>query len=192
MGIAWDSAKAYWVFDGYNGNLVKYDFVDPHEMGGDDHSDGQIFRWEEVALSRVENVPGHMEIDHDTNLLYIADTGASRIQVVDITSGTSDGSLLQFLEPLDTYVGWKDSTQYTLVDSGLDEPSGLALHDGRLFVSDHATGEIIAFDPVSGDELGRITTPEGAGIMGIEIGPDGKIYYVNGSEDIVARVDPTP
>ncbi len=192
VGIAWETEHVYWVNDGRNGNLVRYDFAEPHSMGADDHSDGQIHRWEEVVLTRVAGVPSHMEFDAATAMLFIADTGAARIHVVDTTSGTSAGALSQFLEPLDVYVGWQDATQFTLVDSGLVEPSGLALANGRLFVSDHATGEIVAYDPLDGTELGRIATPEGPGIMGIDVGPDGLIYYANGAENVVARVNPGP
>ncbi len=188
MGIAWDKEHVYWVFDGFNSELVRYDFADPHVMGGDDHADGIIQRWEEVTLTRVAGVPGQMELDPATGLLYIADTGASRVLVVDTATGTSGGVLPLTNEPLDTFVRWVDNDAWDLVTTGLTEPSGLDLHDGTLFVSDHATGEIIAFD-LDGNELQRISTPEGVGIMGIEVGPDGLIHYVNGVANVVVRVD---
>ena len=62
--------------------------------------------------------------------------------------------------------------------------------EGRLFVSDHGNGDIVAFDLSSGEELDRITVPEEKGIMGLEIGPDGLLYYAHGKDDITGRIDP--
>jgi hypothetical protein len=56
-------------------------------------------------------------------------------------------------------------------------------------VSDHETGEIICFDTHSGNELARINSGK-KGIMGLKLGPDKKLYYVNASENEVRRVDP--
>ena len=43
FGIAADSAKVYWVMDGHNGNICRYDFVEDHGPGYDDHSAGKIW-----------------------------------------------------------------------------------------------------------------------------------------------------
>jgi glucose/arabinose dehydrogenase len=72
---------------------------------------------------------------------------------------------------------------------GLEEPSGIALHDGRLFVSDHGTNEIVAYDLASGEELARIQT-DAVGIMGLEFGPDGKLYFADGDGNEIVRIDP--
>lgn len=73
--------------------------------------------------------------------------------------------------------------------SGLQRPSGLVLHDGRLLVSDFATGEILAFSLEDGAELGRMST-DADGIMGLAIGPDDKLYFADGFGNRVVRVDP--
>jgi dipeptidyl aminopeptidase/acylaminoacyl peptidase len=73
---------------------------------------------------------------------------------------------------------------------GFDKPSGIARDGDVLFVSENGTGDIVAIDLGDGTELGRITVPEGGGVMGLEIGPDdGLLYYAHRS-GIVARVDP--
>ena len=69
----------YWVFDGYHSSIVRYDFATPHEIGGHDHSDGKVWRYDEVSVSRQEGVPSHMILDDNTGFLYIADTGNQRI-----------------------------------------------------------------------------------------------------------------
>jgi hypothetical protein len=185
MGIAHESANAYWVFDGLNGNIVRYDFRTDHGPGNSDHSDGIITRYYDATVTRVPNIPGHMELDHATGMLYVADTGGNRIMRLDTATGTNTGPL--FPE--------KDGGQYTGVEGAdfqvvvadIDLPCGLALHEGRLFVSEYGTGDIIAFD-LEGNELDRMSTP--SNVMGITIGPDGALWYVDPHANEVVRVDP--
>ena len=82
MGIAHDKDNIYWAFDGLHGNLVRYDFQSDHGPGGSDHKDGIITRYTDATLTRVANIPGHMELDHATGMLYIADTGNNVIRAV--------------------------------------------------------------------------------------------------------------
>ena len=72
--------------------------------------------------------------------------------------------------------------------AGLVMPCGLALHQGRLFVGDYSTGEIIAFD-LQGNELGRLQTPA-EGLMGIVVGPDERLWYVDETANAVVSVIP--
>jgi len=188
MGIAHDKRNAYWVFDGYHGDLVYYDFQEPHGYGEDDHSDGIVRRYSEVGLERVPNVPGHLVKDQDSGMLYIANTGAGEILAVDTETGDVDGAAPGAMEPLQEY-SLMDGVDFSVLAEDFEKPSGLALDGDVLFVSENGTGDIVALDLGSGAELDRISTPEGNGIMGIEIGPDGKLYYTNRS-GVVARVDP--
>ncbi|HEY0134561.1 MAG TPA: hypothetical protein VGB85_10785, partial [Nannocystis sp.] len=79
MGIAHDTANVYWIFDGKNSDIVRYDFQTDHGPGGGDHSDGVITRYYDAEVTRIANIPGHLEIDHATGMLYVADTGGGRI-----------------------------------------------------------------------------------------------------------------
>ena len=81
-----------------------------------------------------------------------------------------------------------EGADYAVVVDGISEPAGLALHAGRLFVSEHGTGDIIAFD-LEGNELDRMSTPADR-IMGITIGPAGDLWYVDAGANEVVRVDP--
>jgi hypothetical protein len=65
VGIAHDVDNVYWVFNGQQGSVDRYDFNEPHEPGGEDHSDGELLRYVDGSLSRVPSVPGHMVIDGD-------------------------------------------------------------------------------------------------------------------------------
>jgi sugar lactone lactonase YvrE len=82
----------------------------------------------------------------------------------------------------------RGATVEVVVSSGLARPSGLALHRGRLFVTDNATNEIVAFD-LAGRELRRVKTPA-RGIMGIAVDPGGVLWYVDAVDHAVVRLDP--
>lgn len=189
MGIAHHEDNAFWVFDGLNRHLVYYDFQEPHILGGDDHSDGIVRRYPEVELDRVANVPGHMVVDPSTQLLYIANTGAGEILAFDTTSGEVDRALGFTNEPLAEFSEMSGAS-FSVFADGFDQPSGIALDGEVLFVSDHTTGEIVALDVNDGAEISRIEVPEGEGIMGLAVGPDGLLYYVHGDANVAVRVDP--
>lgn len=196
MGIAndpdTDGGRAYWTYNGFDAQLTWFDFQDDHGPGKDDHDDGRVHRYPEVELSYVEGVPGHMEVDADTGRLYIAEPGTGEVVWVDTRSGTFTaipGRDPRRLEILEEYGEVTGVVFGVLVAQGLlTEPSGLALHDGRLFVGDHATGEIVAFD-LDGVELGRLATGAEA-LMGITFDADGHLWYVDGQRNELWRVDP--
>jgi hypothetical protein len=186
MGIAHDVDNVYWVFDGFNGNIVRYDFQTDHGPGGGDHTDGIIRRYLDATVTRVANVPGHMELDHQSGMLYVADTGGGRIMRLDTASGSNTGPLPNNWDGATEYSGWEGADWQQLV-GGLDEPSGLALHEGRLFVSEYGSGDIVAFD-LQGNELGRMSTPAQS-LMGIELGPEGRLWYADPVANEIVRVD---
>lgn len=186
MGIAHEAGNAFWAFDGLDGNIVRYDFADDHGPGGGDHSDGIITRWLDVEVTRLPNIPGHMEFDHATGMLYIADAGGGRILRLDTASGMNIGKLFGDLDGAE-YTGVEGADVQVLVE-GLDEPSGLALHDGRILVSEHGTGDVIAYD-LEGAEIDRMATPAKR-IMGITIGPAGDLWYADAGSNEIVRVDP--
>lgn len=187
MGMAHDEGNAFWVFDGWNKHLVYYDFQADHGPGGDFHGDGIIRRYIEVELDRKANVPGHLIKDQESGLLYIADTGNGRVIEVDTATGEITANLPQTTEALQEFSQVEGVSQRDLV-SGLSKPSGIVLDGDILFVGDWKTGEILAFD-LEGGELGRIQTPA-EGLMGLEIGPEGKLWYVDGAANELVRVDP--
>lgn len=186
MGIAHDADNIYWAFDGKHGDIVRYDFMADHGPGGGDHSDGVITRYIDATMTRTANIPGHMELDHATGMLYAVDTGAGRVMRLDTATGTNTGALPGEWDGA-TYTGVAGA-DFQVVVEGLDEPSGLILAGDRLFVSEHGTGDIIAFDR-DGRELDRMSTPAKR-IMGITLGPDGDLWYADAGANEVVRVDP--
>ncbi|MFT4979444.1 MAG: sugar lactone lactonase YvrE, partial [Myxococcota bacterium] len=191
MGMAWDTENVYWVFDGYDNVIVRYDFADDHDIGYDDHSDGIISRVVDAEVSRVPDVPSHMILDHDTGLLYTADTGNNRITVLDTNSGEEGGSLRSQERGVDHHE-WVDVDYSTLISGedvdGMDLPSGIALVDGTLLVTDNQNGTIIAFD-LDGSEVARLDLELEAGaLMGIEARSLSDIWVTDAIGNQVLRI----
>jgi len=191
MGIAHERDNIYWTFNGHIGAIDKYDFKMDHGPGAADHSDGEIFRYAEGTLSRVPNVPSHMEFYDADKHLYVADTGNKRIIKLDTTSGTRGGPFSPVYEPLADYGHMDDATVTEVVLPGmLEQPSGLAIYNDTLYVSDHATSTIHAFD-MNGNPLRSLEVDLPAGsIAGIEVGPQGKLWFVDMPTGKLYRVDP--
>ena len=195
-GIAHDEDNVYWYNDGHYGELVRYDFQEDHDTGYDDHSDAIVRRYADIQIGHVLGVPGHMELDHDTGILYIADPAANRVLWVNTddttTTSTDIMSDASRLEPLEEY-SRITGIEWGVLASGLDRPTGIALHDGQLFVSEYGNGNIVAYDLPSdgkgGTYIDEIATTATA-IMGLEFGPNGHLYYVDNGQDEVVRIDP--
>jgi len=193
MGIAHERENVYWVFDGHHGQIVRYDFQEDHGAGYDDHSDGIITFLETPKVSRVPDVPSHLVLDHARDTLYVADTGKARILAVD----TVAREYVRRIPPIErgTVVEEWDApwTELIPASSGLLEaPSGIALHDDILYVGDNATGDILAFDlggETPGELLARLPTGvEPGDLMGLEVGPDERLYIVDAS-GLVMRLE---
>lgn len=187
MGIASDTGDVYWVFDGYHGYIYRYDFEMPHPYGGDDHSDGIIHRMN-VKVKRVANLPSHMVLDQQSGWLFVVDNGNKRIIRIDTRSGTVGDEIFTNNETLQEYLQI-DNVTWETIDSGLSRPCGIDYFDGRLITSDNGTGEIRVYNTTTEKPtyLGSINTGD-AGIMGLKIGPDSAIWYVNKTKNQLVRL----
>lgn len=65
MGIEWEEDNVFWVYDGYNKNIVRcMIFGEDHGPGNDDHSDGIVHRYTEIAVNRIDdNISNHLALD---------------------------------------------------------------------------------------------------------------------------------
>jgi len=192
QGIAWESGNAYWVFDGYNGDIVRYDFVQDHGPGQSYHGDGVIRRYSDVLVAKdaSEIVVSHMDFDEAKQWLYVVDNDNQRVFRMDITTGAYSGAPsygpFETLAEYSTYSGytWED-----VVTTGLVEPAGIYVTEDRMLVSDYSTGDIIVYEigVIPAVEIGRIATGA-AGIQGIEVGPTGEIYFVNSLTNSIYKI----
>lgn len=194
MGIAHDTAKAYWVFDGYNNNLCKYDFVMGHGPGYEDHSAGMIWRYTDVSLTRVVGVPSHMCVDTMSDWLYFIDGGPKQLKRLNKTTGTVAGNLTPASTSPESLAGYFDVQGATVevIDSFVTQPCGLEIYNGRLLVGDYTNGNIYVYDITGPTPVFMDTLVTGqAGMMGIKIGPDGNIWFVNNTASTLVRIETT-
>jgi hypothetical protein len=194
QGIAHERWNRYWVVDGNRGDIVMNDFRVDHGPGNDYHGNAIIRRYADITITKDPNdqVVSHNVFDKRNGMLYVVDFGGQRVLRINTTTGTVSGP--GNWGPWETYAEYTMVTGYdheVIISEGLSEPAGIDLIGDRLIVSDHANGDIIIYD-VSGSgapELGRIHTGT-PGIMGVKVGPDGRIWYVNASTHALVRVDP--
>ncbi len=188
MGIAWERDHVFWVFGGYHGNIARYDFVEDHGVGHHDHSDGIIRHFGQGVVKRVPGVPSHLVVDRESSTLFIADTGNGRILTLDTTSGTLGGPGPSWEPGVDSRM-MADGAFAEIVPAGkLELPSGIALADGLLYVSDNGTAAIHVFT-LSGELVTSFDTGLGSGsLMGMTVGPDGRLYFVDAASDRVLSI----
>ena len=188
VGIAWEKDNVYWVFDGLHSAIVRYDFMDDHDIGQDDHSDGVVYRFSEPVVERVENAPGHLVFDHETGMLYIADTGNGRILRLDTSTGEIGRDLRQTQEEIVEYAEW-DGAEWTELITGLDQPGGLAFDGDRLIVGEWGTGMLYDYT-LDGELVRSLDTGVGPeALYGMEVGPDGKLWIAQTATPAVLRLD---
>ena len=191
MGICSQSENKFWLFDNNGKEIVYYDFANDHGPGNSDHSDGIIRRYSGMGLAGDPNneIPSHLVLQKETGMLFIVDTHNDRILRMNTNTGTFVSNLAPY-EPTAEYSTWSGASFNVFADSGLVTPSGIDLVENRIIVSDYATGDIIIYEisGSSGIEIGRIVTGT-PGIMGVKIGPEGKIWYVNFLTNQVIRID---
>jgi hypothetical protein len=197
VGIAHDYDNVYWYNDGYYGQLVRYDFKADHDTGEDDHSDSVVRRYSDITLTHSLGIPGHMILDQDSGILYIADAGANRVLWVNTDDTTYTSQTIQSgynagFEPLAEY-SEISGIEWGVLATGLNTPSGIALEGDQLFVSLNGNGRIVAYE-LDSDGKGAIEADSiqtsAVSIMGLEIGPNGHLYYVDNARDQVVRIDP--
>lgn len=175
VGMAWETGNVYWVFDGDDGRIVRYDFVKDHGPGFDDHADGKVRRLREPEVKRVRNAPGHLVLEPVSGLLYVADTGNDRVLWIDTRSGRRGEDIRDRNEPLADYAWWEDMSWGVLAE-GFDRPGGLALHGDRLVVGEWGTGVLHELD-LEGGVQRRFDLGVGPeALYGIEPGPDGELW----------------
>jgi hypothetical protein len=198
MGIAWEVANVYWVYDGLHLSLTRYDFAADHGPGQHDHTDGSLRRYVEGQLSYVPGVVAHLAYDHEAAKLYVADPGHARIAVLDTQSGHAGGLIEPNYDNKDkpnAQVQWLDANLTTLVDGrslaiAMTQPAGLEIADDLIFVSDHASSTIFAFSK-SGEVIDWLPTGRPAGsLQGMAFDPNGNLYVIDGLAQELLRISP--
>lgn len=193
MGICSESENVFWVTDGNSNDIVRYDFEEDHGPGQADHSDGIIRRYTDAEFyaEPTHDIVSHLVLDKTTNWLYYVSTAEKKVKRLNISTGSFGYNLPPF-EVVSEYSAYLNATVEDVITTGLTQPAGIELFNNRLLVSDFSNGDINFYD-ISGSNatfIGKVATGN-SGIMGIKIGPDGKIWYVNKTLSQVVRLDTT-
>ncbi|WP_437651451.1 hypothetical protein [Sorangium sp. So ce362] len=189
-GIAHEAFNVYWVFNGHDLALDRYNFARDHGPGHDDHADGEIYRYAAGEVLGIDEAPSHVFYNAEDRHLYVADTGHRRLLKLDTASGTR-GADFDGQEPVEARRHVDGATLVELVPPGtLEVPSGIEVHEGLVFATDHATSRFYAFD-LTGQLVRTLDTGLPAGsLAGFTFGPDGKIYFTDLLSSRVYRIDP--
>ena len=194
LGIAHDHDNVYWITDGYYNTVHRYDYHDPHEVGGTDHRDGRIRRYTDANITLGERGrPGHVAFDDEHRWLYIVDPGKDRVIRFDTRTGTEQRNLVppdESRENLASFTEWSGATVEELITDGIGEPVGIAVDANRLFVGDRTTGKIYVYG-INDDgiePLGTIAT-EAQELLGLTIGPDQRLWFVDRQAGTINRLD---
>ncbi len=190
LGIESDEDNAFWVVDAYNGHVAWYDFKADHGPGYHDHSDGVIWRYDEMDIGRdASGIPQHLVEDDASGILYVCDPANKRVLWMNTLSGSIRESAPLINELLASHQRMKDLEWGVFTTENLQKPCGIEVHGDIVYVSDNATGEIIAYHKETKEELARINTGAES-IMGIKADKNGKLWYVDAEANKVMRIDP--
>lgn len=196
LGIAHDHDNVYWVSDSYYNDVARYDFRDPHEVGGTDHRDGIIRRYTDVRITGgLRGEPGHLALHKQSGWLYIVDPGANRVLRLQTTSGHYTKTLFppdESMEYLAEYSEYNGADVEVVVADGIGEPVGIEVDNNRLFVGDRSTGQIYIFriTDTGVEPLGTVQTGAEE-LMGICYGPDQRLWFVDRAQGTVNRLETT-
>jgi DNA-binding beta-propeller fold protein YncE len=190
-GIAHDNANVYWAVGGLQDGIYRYDFQVDHGVGQDDHSDGITELYATGVISRKNGVPMGTKFHSADNLLYVADTGNSRVLALDTTSASKSKQLSapEVLQQSWQMTGAKITDFIAASTNLLSAPSGLEIDGNEMWVSDNANGRISVFDMQSGNRLRYYETGI-SGLGGIAKGPDNKLYIADMASNRVLRLEP--
>lgn len=195
QGIAWERDNVYWIFDGYNNDIVRYDFAEDHNPGNSFHGDAIIRRYSDESVAKDPDgvVPSHLILDEEKKWLYVVDNGNRRVIRIDITTGEMSPEPPSY-GPHEDVVEYSVYTNYdweVVVDNGLIKPAGIEIMGEQLLVSDYETGNINVYNVSSMPaQLEFVIETPAEGIMGIVIAPDGRITYVDHETSEVVKVTP--
>lgn len=186
MGIASEKDNAYWVFDGYNKHIVRYDFGGDHGPGNADHDDGVIQRFTNIAVKKNGTIPSHMVMNQAKSYLYAIDGGNNRILRISVASASKIKNLALINEQLADHSEWNADFEVIAEDEFFNY-CGMAINGNRLFVGDFDNGNIRCIDLITHEELGRIETGI-EGMTGLAVYND-QLYFVSYSTNSLYKIE---
>ena len=197
----------YWAFDAtgnrQTGQLVRFDFQQPHGPGSMDHATAAVRRYVEVELERgPPGVHAGMVVHPTRREVYIAVPGGNKILKVGADSGSfartarEEYPIFSNRLPSFEYSIW-ECVDRQVFAGDIQMPTGMALsEDGeRLFVAERQTGKILVYEIDSGALLLSIQTKFST-IGGMAVSPStssspSMLYFVDEKTNSLNRIKPT-
>lgn len=193
LGMAHEKDNVYWVSDELRQNIFRYDFQNPHEVGGTDHRDGIVRRYSDVIVTSSSDPDQPAHIDISGKWLYFIDAGSKRVKRMDITSGALRGNIPPEYggeENLASYTNWQGATVETIeASSAIQSPVGLLCVGDYLLVGDSKTGFVFVFDMGANGILKGTIVTDAKKLYGLEWGPDNRLWFVDNASATVGRVE---
>jgi len=190
----------YWAVDGWNNELVRYDFQQPHGPGLMDHAAAATRRYPSIKVTDgPKGVHGGMLVDGARRILYMLDVGGGRLLAVHIDQGQyvrdarTEYPIFSARVPQFEYSIWA-CAKVDVLSSTLETPAALAISsDGlRMFVGEYYTGVVKVLDTYSGEQMMTYQTQLGAGLSSMVLSPrSGDIYYANEKANAIRRLEPS-
>ena len=187
MGIASEQDNAYWIFDGYNKHICRYDFGGDHGPGNADHDDGIIQRFSNVSVKKNGTTPSHLIMNEDRTVLYAVDGGNNKVLKIDVTSKKRIKSLPLTNEILADHSEWNADFEVLLEDEFFNF-CGIAISGNRLFLSDYTSGNIKCINLETNQGIATIETGI-EGVTGITVF-ENRLYFVSYKENALYKIEP--
>ena len=200
LGVVWSNKDAgYWTWDAgpdsIHGSIVFTNITRTHGYGGHNHTGASLYRYEGTTMARKSGptVPGQMALWN--NFLFIADPAAGVIRTLNTKTGTESGDVKprnEWREGYDAYTKMVGAT-FDKLKIRVNSPSGLAISDDRLFVSDSDTGEIYAIKlDKSGNHtlIGSYQTTAGR-IAGLMVDSVKRLWFVDSLKHTLNVLEPS-
>jgi sugar lactone lactonase YvrE len=186
QGLVADATNAY-VADTGNDVIRKIDLT-THEVTTLAGAVGQAALTDGAARDARFNAPAGLALDGSAHRLYVADTGNRSLRSVDLATGRV------------TTLGLNSMGDASF--EGFDAPTGLALAQGKLFVTDYTDDIVAVVDPqastvsVFAGQYGAPGLADGAGGAASFYGPQGictdgrgTLYVADNQADSVRKID---
>ncbi|MDZ4745333.1 MAG: redoxin family protein [bacterium] len=195
LGIAHERDNVYWISDALHKRIGRYDFRDPHEVGGTDHRDGEIRNYTNATITTSEHGrAAHMDFDDAKQWLYYINPGANAVMRLDTRTGKDVGALSttpQSDENLTLFRNFSGATVQPVMQLTKDvRPVGLDIVGNHLIIG-NTDGTILVYD--IGGALPTLKHTLNVAPMvvgGVTVGPDGRIWFVDPVNATVNVVDP--
>lgn len=195
LGIAHERDNVYWISDALHGTIGRYDFHDPHEVGGSDHRDGEIRNYTSAKLTSSEHGrPAHIAFDAEKRWLYFINPGANNVMRLDTRTGTDTRALSTTPfsdENLTSFREFTGSTVEPVVQlTKAVRPVGLDV-DGNSLIIGNTDGTVLIYEILDKTFTLKHTLNVAPHVVGgLTVGPDGRIWFVDPADGTVSVIDP--